>query len=59
VVAEGVESDLSRQLVTDLGCDLVQGYGISRPIPAREVAGWLERRARVTNTRQDILNSLA
>ena len=34
VVAEGIEdSDALRQL-TDLGCDLAQGYHIGRPVPA-------------------------
>ena len=46
VVAEGVESDLTRTLVTGLGCDLYQGYGLARPMPGREVIGWLARRAR-------------
>jgi EAL domain-containing protein (putative c-di-GMP-specific phosphodiesterase class I) len=47
VVAEGVENDLARRLVTDLGCDLIQGYGLARPMPADEVLGWLQRRDRV------------
>jgi diguanylate cyclase (GGDEF)-like protein len=48
VVAEGVESDLTRTLVTGLGCDLFQGYGLARPMPGREVLGWLARRASYT-----------
>jgi EAL domain-containing protein (putative c-di-GMP-specific phosphodiesterase class I) len=27
-----------------LGCDVAQGYGISRPMPAEQVANWVENR---------------
>ena len=43
VIAEGVENELSRGLVADLGCDVYQGYGLSRPLPADEVLGWLRQ----------------
>jgi diguanylate cyclase (GGDEF)-like protein len=43
VVAEGVENDLARSLVTELGCDLYQGYGLARPLPAEQLLGWLAR----------------
>ncbi len=42
VVAEGVESEVSRLLVADLGCDVYQGYGLSRPIAAAGVLPWLQ-----------------
>ncbi len=45
VVAEGVESELATRLVTELGCDLFQGFGLARPMPAEDVLGWLDRRA--------------
>jgi len=38
VVAEGVEEDGQKTLLSSMGCDLIQGYLISRPIPAREFA---------------------
>jgi diguanylate cyclase (GGDEF)-like protein len=38
VVAEGVEDEASLQLLVGLACDLVQGYLISRPAPADELA---------------------
>ncbi len=42
VVAEGVETaELGRALQT-LGCDVLQGYGIARPMPADQAAGWAE-----------------
>jgi diguanylate cyclase (GGDEF)-like protein/PAS domain S-box-containing protein len=43
VIAEGVESAAhSRQLLT-MGCELAQGYGIARPMPAADVPDWVAR----------------
>ena len=36
VVAEGVETEKQFRLLKDAGCDLVQGYYFSRPLPAEE-----------------------
>ena len=41
VVAEGVESEAVLKTLQDLGCDVVQGYLISRPIPGENMAQWL------------------
>ncbi len=41
VVAEGVETDDHCSALRSLGCELVQGYGIARPMPAAEVSGWI------------------
>jgi diguanylate cyclase (GGDEF)-like protein len=43
VVAEGVEDDATLHWLRDHGCDLAQGYGLSRPLPAADVAAWLDR----------------
>jgi diguanylate cyclase (GGDEF)-like protein len=43
VVAEGVERDEQYEYLRELGCDAIQGYLISRPMPADEVAQWLCR----------------
>jgi EAL domain-containing protein (putative c-di-GMP-specific phosphodiesterase class I)/DNA-binding response OmpR family regulator len=40
IVAEGVESEEECQLVMELGCSVVQGYLISRPLPANQVLAW-------------------
>ena len=40
VVAEGVETDLQYAIVRRLGCDLVQGYFIARPMPADQLLQW-------------------
>lgn len=41
VVAEGIETPESWSSLLRLGCDLAQGYFISRPMPAGDVPGWL------------------
>ncbi|GGA22202.1 EAL domain-containing protein [Psychrobacillus lasiicapitis] len=41
VVAEGVETEEQYALLKQMGCDAVQGYYISRPIPAEEVEALL------------------
>ena len=38
VVAEGIEDAATLELLRDLGCDLAQGYLISKPMPASELA---------------------
>ena len=46
VVAEGVEdAAIYHQLVRE-GCDTVQGYFVSRPLPAEDFVGWLAGRER-------------
>ena len=45
VVAEGVESAGAIEMLDRMGCDIVQGYHISRPLPAREFESWLEQSA--------------
>lgn len=41
VIAEGVETPEHGELLLRLGCDLAQGYGIARPMPADELPGWI------------------
>jgi diguanylate cyclase (GGDEF)-like protein len=43
VVAEGVEDDVTWRRLATLGCDLVQGYGLARPMPASDVLAFLEQ----------------
>ena len=42
VVAEGIESQLAWTRVVDLGCELVQGYWIARPMPGQQLVSWLQ-----------------
>jgi diguanylate cyclase (GGDEF)-like protein len=44
VVAEGVESETVWQRLHEYGCDFVQGYYLSRPLPAEQMTRWLEQR---------------
>jgi len=51
VVAEGVEEEGALAMLTKLGCDLVQGYHLSRPLPPLELIRWLEKREPTGNDR--------
>ncbi|HQW19478.1 MAG TPA: EAL domain-containing protein [Rhodocyclaceae bacterium] len=42
VIAEGVETIQHGMMLMHLGCDLAQGYGIARPMPAAAVPLWVE-----------------
>ncbi len=44
VVAEGVETPLEEAMLQRQGCDEMQGYLYSRPLPPREMAQWLRLR---------------
>jgi EAL domain-containing protein (putative c-di-GMP-specific phosphodiesterase class I) len=48
-VAEGVEDPALLERLKNLGCDMAQGYGISRPLPSEDATRWLltNRSARV------------
>ena len=41
VVAEGVETEAQLRYLTDLGCDVIQGYYYSRPMAARDAEAFL------------------
>jgi diguanylate cyclase (GGDEF)-like protein len=40
VIAEGVETVAHGSLLLQLGCDMAQGYGIARPMPADDMPAW-------------------
>jgi diguanylate cyclase (GGDEF)-like protein/PAS domain S-box-containing protein len=41
VIAEGVETIAHGSALLKLGCELAQGYGIARPMPADDVPQWI------------------
>ncbi|HZO03560.1 MAG TPA: EAL domain-containing protein [Burkholderiales bacterium] len=41
VVAEGVEDDEQVRLLRELGCDQIQGYFVSRPVPPEDIDAML------------------
>ncbi|MEO8322759.1 MAG: EAL domain-containing protein, partial [Actinomycetota bacterium] len=41
VVAEGVEDQATMDMLTDLGCDIAQGFFLSRPIPGDRFDEWI------------------
>ena len=45
VVAEGAEDQATLDLLAELGCDDVQGYVLSRPLPIAAFLHWLTARA--------------
>ena len=46
VVAEGVETEAQAEFLRRLGCDEMQGYLMSRPLPANEIIEWLREHGR-------------
>jgi len=48
VIAEGVETIEHGTTLLQLGCELAQGYGIAKPMPADDIPAW------ITNWKPDI-----
>ena len=44
VVAEGVETARAWSRLAQLGCEVAQGYYLSRPVPAEQLTEWLRER---------------
>jgi diguanylate cyclase (GGDEF)-like protein len=42
-LAEGVETVAERQMLAELGCGHVQGFGIARPMPLADTDDWIRR----------------
>jgi diguanylate cyclase (GGDEF)-like protein/PAS domain S-box-containing protein len=42
VIAEGVETIEHGTALLQLGCDLAQGYGIAKPMPADNIPAWVD-----------------
>ena len=44
VVAEGVENEATLKELKRMGCDIAQGYVISRAVPSEVLVDWVKRR---------------
>jgi EAL domain-containing protein (putative c-di-GMP-specific phosphodiesterase class I) len=54
VVAEGVETESVLDALIELRCSSAQGFYLSRPLPAAELAAWLGNRPTNPRTRAAI-----
>lgn len=45
-IAEGVETDDQRRLLVEQGCDVVQGFLYSHPLPAEDCERWIQEHMR-------------
>lgn len=43
ITAEGVETDLQRRMLQDIGCDELQGYGLARPMLSDDLVAFCRR----------------
>jgi diguanylate cyclase (GGDEF)-like protein len=46
VVAEGAETAEQLEYLSEIGCDIVQGFAIARPLPPEELEAWFEQAER-------------
>jgi len=44
VVAEGVETEMTRTLLVGMSCDVAQGFLFARPLPRERIEAWMEAR---------------
>lgn len=60
VVAEGVETSEARDLLKEMGCDVLQGYLVGRPMPLDDFNKWVRRYlGNLGNERRDRDRSLS
>ena len=50
VVAEGIEHPEHLEELTNFGCDIAQGYHLSRPIPPDQIVAWIHANQMTTPT---------
>ncbi len=46
VVAEGVEDNSTARLLEEIGCDVLQGFFFTRPLPSDQAFGWMTEYSR-------------
>jgi EAL domain-containing protein (putative c-di-GMP-specific phosphodiesterase class I)/GGDEF domain-containing protein len=50
VTAEGVETQTALTLLSGMGCDLIQGYFIARPMPLNELLSFMDQEGQTART---------
>ena len=50
IIVEGVETLEEWRRVEALGCDVLQGYFVSRPLPGEDIPGWVENWPKLCET---------
>lgn len=50
VVAEGAETAKQVDALSEIGCDILQGYFFARPMRAYELTRWAKQQKQITNT---------
>lgn len=51
VVAEGVDTKDDMEALKNIGCDVIQGYYIAKPMPVEECTKWLKLRVDDTSNK--------
>lgn len=51
VVAEGIEDQATSDALLDMGCDIIQGYWLGRPMPRHDLYDWLSARTQTPPAR--------
>ncbi len=59
VIAEGVETTEQVRALKRLGCDIVQGYFFSRPVPASDFEAFILQRKEVDEAKEDRIRRAA
>lgn len=57
VVAEGVEDEATAKLLREMGCDMIQGFLLARPLPFNDALDWLRQSANQTTEFPEALTS--
>jgi diguanylate cyclase len=59
VVAEGVEDVQTMDMLQTMGCDVIQGYYLARPMPEADFVKWCEERAAMLKAKNQAINALS
>ncbi len=57
VVAEGIEDAATLNMLSELGCDIAQGYYFAKPMPFDKFKVWLEKNNNMRLFKEPLINS--